>query len=170
MPVGMKNSTSGDVMPALNAMKAAAVGHQYEGIDHNGSASVMQTSGNPDTHVVLRGGANGPNFYREHVVEASKQLEESGLCSRIMIDASHANAQGNYQNQIAVCRDVVETARSVPGAVLGLMIESNLNSGKQAVYPTSGEQLQFGVSVTDGCIGFADTRELIREMHQAFES
>ncbi len=160
MPVGFKNATDGGLEAARNGVVAASHPHSFLGIDADGSAAVVSTSGNPDCHVVLRGGARGPNYHAASVAEAAALLERTGLDIRrpVLVDCSHDNSGKDPARQAGVCRTVLEAGDS---RVLGLMLESNLEAGRQDWRPAA--PLRRGVSITDGCIGWAETEQLLAE-------
>jgi 3-deoxy-7-phosphoheptulonate synthase len=163
MPVGFKNGTDGSLDTAVNALISAGQPHSFLGIDADGRASVVKTSGNPDRHVVLRGGAR-PNYYREDVEAAIRRVREVApeLTRPVMVDSSHGNSSKDYRRQGIVCRDVVEQFAGGQDGILGLLVESNLEEGRQNWMP--GCALRRGVSITDGCIGWEETAVLLRHL------
>ncbi len=166
MPVGFKNSTDGSIAPAVNAISAALHPHRFLGIDSEGQVSVVSTTGNPDCHLVLRGGANAPNYDAESLAIAAKVLHQSNLCTRIMIDCSHGNAQKDFNRQRLVLSDVAAQIRSGSSRSMGVMIESNLVAGKQP-FPAPRHQLVYGQSITDPCVDFPTTVAMLRELAEA---
>lgn len=162
MPVGFKNTTGGGVAPAINAIKAAMQPQTFLGIGEDGRASVVTTTGNPASHVILRGGEEGPNYSAEHVSQALALLAKNGLKPSIMVDASHANCSKDYRKMPAVFREVLRQRREGTRGVIGAMLESNLVAGAQAMQE-SPEGLTYGQSITDPCIDWATTEELVRE-------
>ena len=162
MPVGFKNGTDGGLAVAHHAMIAARHAHSFLGITADGASAVVSTSGNPDRHLVLRGGSAGPNHDAESVAEAFELVREEGLERPIMVDCSHGNSRKDYTLQPRVCREVLELARQGAPGLLGLMLESNLEAGSQGWSP--GKELKRGVSITDACIGWDETAELLNEM------
>ncbi|MBX3026006.1 3-deoxy-7-phosphoheptulonate synthase [bacterium] len=162
MPVGFKNGTDGGLQVALNAMISARHPHSFLGIDRNGAVSVVQTTGNPDRHIVLRGGAGDPNYGPEAIARAARLLADEAIARPIMIDCSHDNSGKDHQRQGAVCRAVAAQVRDGEGRVLGLMLESNLQPGRQNWMPD--ERLAYGVSITDACIGWDETEALLHEL------
>ena len=165
MPLGFKNGTDGGLAVAINAIKAASQPQTFLGVDNQGQANALTTSGNPACHIVLRGGSKGPNFSAEDVASAREKLESSGLKPAIMTDCSHANSDKDPAKQPDVFREVVR--QSVTDfSIIGAMIESNLQAGNQP-FPQPVEDLQYGVSITDGCIDWATTEEIIKEAHAA---
>lgn len=165
MPVGFKNTTSGDVKPAINAIKAARQTQTFLGISEEGRASVVTTTGNPDLHVILRGGESGPNHDRTSVQQALGAIEKSGLQRIVMIDSSHANCGKDCVHMPAVFREIVAQRASGERGVIGAMLESNLVAGTQN-FPQPVERLVYGQSITDSCIDWKTTEELILETHR----
>ena len=168
MPVGFKNGTDGNLMTAINGAKAAGSPHQFLGINHHGQVSILQTQGNPDIHIILRGGPK-PNYQAENIAMAEKIVKESGVSCRFMVDCSHANSGKDFKNQPKVARCVLKQMKEGRRSVIGLMIESHLFPGNQAVLPEV-KNLQYGVSITDSCIGWEETEGLLREIHSELSS
>jgi 3-deoxy-7-phosphoheptulonate synthase len=165
MPLGFKNGTDGGLTVAINAIQAASQEQTFLGIDNAGQANAITTKGNPNCHIVLRGGSGGPNYSAEHVSKARETLLDAGLKPAIMIDCNHANSAKEPGRQPAILEEVVRQSLS-DKAVIGAMIESNLHPGNQS-FPQPKEDLQYGVSITDGCIGWDETEAAIREAHAA---
>jgi 3-deoxy-7-phosphoheptulonate synthase len=166
MPVGMKNGTDGGIQVAVNACVAAAAQHSFLGVDDDGRSAVVKTTGNPDAFVILRGGRNGPNYYPENVVQAARLMREARLRPAVMVDCSHANAEGDFRRQEAVLHQVLAQAIVGPTPIVGVMLESNLNQGKQP-FTSDRSQLAYGVSLTDGCISWDTTERILHEAHLA---
>lgn len=166
MPVGFKNSTDGSIAPAVNAMSAALHSHRFLGIDGEGKVSIVSTTGNPDCHLVLRGGSNAPNYDAESVEIAAKVLQQSNLCTRIMVDCSHGNTQKDYRKQPLALASVASQIRTGSRHLMGVMIESNLVAGKQT-FPVPRHQLVYGQSITDPCVDFPTTLTMLRELADA---
>ena len=162
-PVGFKNTTSGALGPAINAIKAAMQPQTFLGINEDGRASVVVTEGNPDAHVILRGGENGPNFAAEPVGQALDLLKRNGLAPVVMIDASHANCSKDFHKMPSVFREIFRQRREGTRGIIGAMLESNLVAGAQAM-PESAEALTYGQSITDPCIDWETTETLLREI------
>jgi len=158
MPVGFKNGTDGGVGIATDAMRSAAHAHRHFGIDRHGHPAIIETQGNPDTHMVLRGGHRGPNYDRDSVAQVRASLEKVGVASRIMVDCSHANSGKDPLRQPAVLNDVLEQRLQGDRSLIGMMLESHLFEGCQPL----SESMQYGVSVTDGCLGWDGTQDLLR--------
>lgn len=161
MPVGFKNATSGALQPAINAIKAAMQPQTFLGIDEQGRASVVATEGNPDCHVILRGGEDGPNHDAKSVAQTVTVLEKNGLVKTLMIDASHANCGKKCTDMPATYEEIVRQRAEGNRAIIGAMLESNLVAGAQGL--TEKECLVYGQSITDQCIDWDTTEKLIRE-------
>ena len=168
MPVGYKNSTEGNLRPALDALESAREPHRFLGIDDDGRTCIVVTRGNRSGHVILRGGRDGPNFDAQNVAEAARRLAAAGLPERIMVDCSHANSGKQHERQRFVWRDVLDQRAAGNRAVVGAMLESNLTAGRQEV--GGPDPLRYGVSITDACIGWDETAELLREGYERLGS
>jgi 3-deoxy-7-phosphoheptulonate synthase len=166
MPVGFKNGTDGSVAAAVNAMSSATQPHRFLGIDGDGRVSVVTTTGNPDCHLVLRGGARGPNYGEEHVAAAAVSVSQAGQRGRIMVDCSHGNSLQDFRNQPIALSSVAAQVRAGSRDVLGVMIESNLVAGTQA-FPAARERLVYGQSITDACVDFDTAHTMLRELADA---
>jgi 3-deoxy-7-phosphoheptulonate synthase len=166
MPVGFKNTTDGSIAPAVNAISAALHPHRFLGIDGEGQVSVVTTTGNPDCHLVLRGGATAPNYDAESVAIAAKVLQQSHLCTRLMVDCSHGNAQKDFRKQPLALASVAAQVRAGDPHLMGVMIESNLVAGKQP-FPAPRHQLVYGQSITDPCVDFPTTLSMLCELAEA---
>lgn len=161
MPVGFKNSTEGSLEVAINAMQAARAGHRFLGIDNEGNTCVVETRGNALGHLILRGGRTGPNYDEASLAEAARLLNEANLPPRFVVDCSHANSQKDYTRQPEVWNDVIRQRVAGNDTIVGLMLESNLKAGKQAL-GSDPSALEYGVSITDGCISIEETETLLR--------
>lgn len=168
MPIGFKNSTDGSLQAAENAMVAASQPHHFLGINHHGLASIVTTTGNPDCHLVLRGGKGGPNFSQAHVEKAAEEMAKLKLNPRMMIDCSHANANKDHTRQRSVLEDVALQMRSGSRHILGVMIESHLKAGNQSI-PDNLRELTYGQSITDACVDFETTATMLRQLASAVE-
>ncbi|MGH8017812.1 MAG: 3-deoxy-7-phosphoheptulonate synthase [Opitutaceae bacterium] len=164
MPIGFKNGTDGTLQSAINAIRAASQPQTFLGVNLEGRASAVTTRGNPGCHVVLRGGRNGPNYGAEQVAEAESVLRAAKLPPAVLVDCSHDNSDKKPERQPVVLRSVVEQIVSGRNSPIGAMIESNLEHGAQP-FPAPRDQLRYGVSITDGCIGWSETEGAIRETH-----
>jgi 3-deoxy-7-phosphoheptulonate synthase len=167
-PVGFKNGTSGDVKIAVEAILSAASSHTFLGHTKLGQSAIFVTTGNPDCHLILRGGRDKVNYDARSVAEACAELEKAALRPQVMIDCSHANSRKNHANQGAVCLNVIEQIKSGERRIMGVMLESNLVAGAQKLAP--GKPLVYGQSVTDACIGWDETLELLRGLGSAVRS
>jgi 3-deoxy-7-phosphoheptulonate synthase len=159
MPVGFKNGTDGGVGIACDAMRSAAHPHRHFGVDSQGHPAIIQTQGNPDTHLVLRGGHRGPNYDRQSVAQIHDDLTRLKIPTRIMVDCSHANSGKDPLRQPQVFNDVLEQRLQGNRALIGMMLESHLFEGCQPLGPA----MRYGVSVTDGCLGWEATEQLLRQ-------
>ncbi len=160
MPVGFKNGTEGEIQTALDALCSAQSPHSFLGMDQDGQTAVVNTSGNPDCQLVLRGGRTGPNFSSDHVRAAAEMARAAEVNPGLMIDCSHANAGKDFQRQEVVWNDIVGQWREGSQSVRGAMIESNLKEGRQSM-TGSREGLVCGVSITDGCVGWETTERML---------
>ncbi len=160
MPVGFKNGTDGNLTMAINAIKACSSKQSFLGINDQGQISTFKAKGNKSSHIILRGGAQ-PNYDKDAVANCEKLLKENGLSERIMIDCSHDNSHQDYRNQGKVVEDINSQLLSGNKSIFGVMLESNLFSGKQKILENKND-MQYGVSVTDGCIDWKETEEVIR--------
>jgi 3-deoxy-7-phosphoheptulonate synthase len=165
MPVGFKNATDGAIEVAAHAMTAASRAQTFLGIDVDGRASMVRTNGNADTHVVLRGGNGKPNYTAADLARAAALLPPDGARRALLVDCSHDNSGKNHTRQAAVCRELLEQIRARRASILGLLLESNLFPGSQKWTP--GAALAYGVSITDGCIGWEETERLLYEIAEA---
>ena len=167
-PVGFKNATSGDVQIAIEAVRSAAHAHTFLGHTKHGQSAIFATAGNPECHVILRGGRTKTNYDSIAVTEICEQLKNAGLPPRVMVDCSHANSRRDYTRQPSVCREVIRQIEAGEQGVMGVMLESNLVAGSQKL--DSDMPLVYGQSITDGCIGWNTTLELLRELATAIRS
>ena len=164
-PVGFKNATSGDVQVAIDAILSAAHSHTFLGHTKHGQSAIFVTTGNPDCHIILRGGRKTTNYDAASVAQTTAQMQKSGVAPRIMIDCSHANSNKDYKRQPIVCHDVAAQIASGNPNILGVMIESNLVAGAQPLVP--GQPLVYGQSITDACIDWPETQTLLQELGAA---
>ena len=165
MPVGFKNTTDGDLASAIDGCRAAAGDHVFFGVDEDGRASIVSTSGNPDCHIILRGGRGGPNYGPADVADALALLAKHGMPERLVVDASHANSGKDHVRQAEVVREVAARISAGEPGIAGLMIESFIEPGRQEPGPL--ETLTYGQSVTDACVGWDDTEALLGELAAA---
>jgi 3-deoxy-7-phosphoheptulonate synthase len=159
-PVGFKNGTSGSLRIAIDAIKSANSKHHFLSVNKEGGASHYTSSGNETSHIILRGGSNGTNYDEASIENTCKDLEKDGLIARVMVDFSHANSNKNFNNQKLVGEDIANQISSGSEKIFGVMIESNLNEGNQPVGALSS--LKYGVSITDPCLGWDDTKPLLK--------
>ena len=164
-PVGFKNGTSGNVQIAVEAVLSAAHPHSFLGHTKYGQSAIFSTTGNPNCHVILRGGRTTVNYDAESIAQASALLEKAKLPARLMIDCSHANSNKDYRKQAAVCCDVAAQIAKGNRNIIGVMLESNLIAGAQKHTP--GQALTYGQSITDACLGWDETLPLLRELAKA---
>jgi 3-deoxy-7-phosphoheptulonate synthase len=167
-PVGFKNATSGDVQVAIDAILSAAYSHTFLGHTKHGQSAIFVTTGNPDCHIILRGGRKTVNYTAECVADTAAKMEKAGVAPRIMIDFSHANSSKDYRRQAEVCHDVAQQVAGGDKRIMGVMIESNLVSGAQKL--EAGKSLVYGQSITDGCIDWPETHELLEELAAAIRA
>ncbi len=166
MPVGFKNSTEGVLQVAIDAMETARHPHTFLGVDDKGRSAVIRTRGNPWGHVVLRGGHAGPNYDFDSITTARGQLCQAGFDPVLMVDCSHANSGKQHEQQEEVWGTVLQQRLAGNTALIGLMAESNLHPGKQPI-PKQLDQLRYGVSVTDACVGWETTERMLRQAYTA---
>ena len=167
-PIGFKNGTDGNLQIAIDAMKAALHPHSFLGVNRDGLTSIVQTTGNPDVHMVLRGGSK-PNYSPEDIARAEEMLSGAGLAPTVMVDCSHGNSEKDYRRQPQVMKSVVEQIEAGNRSISGVMIESYLKEGNQPM-PTGLTKLAYGVSITDSCIGWETTEETLREAHRRLKA
>ena len=163
-PVGFKNGTNGDVRVAVDAIKAASAPHHFLSVTKGGHSAIVHTAGNEDCHIILRGG-RATNYDAASVEATCQELAAAGLAARLMIDFSHANCQKQHERQLDVGRDVAAQIAGGDDRVFGVMIESHLNAGRQDLVP--GKALEYGISITDACIGWDATEALLRALARA---
>ncbi|KAE9404058.1 3-deoxy-7-phosphoheptulonate synthase [Gymnopus androsaceus JB14] len=168
MPTGFKNSTDGSVGIAIDACRAAMSGHVFLSVGKEGLSSIIETEGNPDVHVILRGGTSGPNYSAEFVRECGSKLCKAGLAQKIMIDCSHGNSSKQHTNQAKVADDIARqmAEEDTSSMIMGVMIESNLVEGRQDIPPSGAAGLRYGQSVTDACIAWDTTVEVLNRLRE----
>lgn len=166
-PVGFKNGTDGNVRVAVDALRSAQVSHAFIGVTKEGTAAIFETTGNTECHVILRGGT-APNYDAASVAEACGLLRAAGLREQVMIDVSHGNSQKQFRQQVAVALSVSARIAAGDRTLTGVMIESHLEEGRQEV--VLGQPLRYGVSVTDACLGFADTVPVLHQLANAVQA
>lgn len=164
VPVGFKNGTTGEISVAVNAMLSAMNSHSFLGVNDNGETCVVHTKGNQFSHIILRGGSNGPNYSNENVCDVYSRLEKVGLPAAVIIDCSHANSNKDYERQPVVFREIMEQVidkMECGNSIKGVMIESNLEAGNQKLIEGEKEKLKPGISITDSCISWETTESII---------
>ena len=167
MPVGLKNGTDGGLQVALNAMIAARHPQSFIGVNAEGLTSIIKTNGNPDRHLVLRGGGGRVNYNPEDISEAVRCLTSEGICRPIMVDCSHGNSEKDHTRQVSVAQSVIKQFTNGQQAIMGLLIESNLKPGNQKW--EAGKPLEWGVSITDACIGWEKTEQLLLDLAEEMD-
>ncbi|KAG9007413.1 hypothetical protein FRB94_001283 [Tulasnella sp. JGI-2019a] len=166
-PVGFKNGTDGSLQVATDGMRSASHEHTFLGITEQGLAAIVKTNGNEDVHVILRGGNGGPNYGPEHIFKAATMVSKAGFTPAIIVDCSHGNSKKDYRNQPKVLESVSEQLEGGELSIVGVMIESNINEGRQDVPPEGPTALKYGVSITDGCVDWETTASMLRRLNQA---
>jgi 3-deoxy-7-phosphoheptulonate synthase len=159
MPVGFKNATDGNIQVAINAIESASIPHSFLGIDEDGHTAVVTTTGNPNTHLVLRGGEKQPNYELPEVTYAACKLEAAGLEPSLMVDCSHANASKVARNQIKVWENILKQRSLGHSPITGAMVESFIEEGNQKI----SSDLKYGLSITDACIDWEATEQILRQ-------
>jgi 3-deoxy-7-phosphoheptulonate synthase len=168
MPVGFKNGTDGSLQIAINAMVASRTPHHFVGVNADGMTSIIKTTGNPDRHIVLRGGGGKSNYSVEDIGRAEVALATEGLPRAIMVDCSHGNSGKNHRRQVDVARDVLKQFHTGRRSIMGLMLESHLEGGHQTWQPNKA--LTYGMSITDPCLGWDDTAALLHEVAESLDA
>jgi 3-deoxy-7-phosphoheptulonate synthase len=168
MPVGFKNRTDGNVQVAVDAVRAAAVPHAFVGVEVGGNPAILHTRGNPDCHIILRGGRGAPNYGAEDVANALARLRAADLPERIVIDASHDNSKKNHEQQPASAADVAAQVAAGNAAIVGVMLESFLVAGRQD--HDNGAPLRYGQSITDACMDWDTTSEVLEQLATAVQT
>ncbi|MDB1125815.1 3-deoxy-7-phosphoheptulonate synthase AroG [Vibrio algarum] len=165
-PVGFKNGTDGNIKIATDAIRSAEASHHFLSVTKYGHSAIIETAGNPDCHIILRGGKE-PNYSTDHVETTKAQLAASGLPQKVMIDFSHANSSKQFQRQMVVAEDIAAQMANGQDAIFGVMIESHLVEGRQDL--VDGNAACYGQSITDACIGWDDTEKVLRQLADAVE-
>ena len=167
-PIGFKNGTDGNIRIATDAIQAAARPHHFLSVHKNGQVAIVETKGNTDCHVILRGG-KAPNYDASSVAAACKDLEAARLPATLMVDCSHANSSKQHERQIDVARDIADQIAAGGRSVFGVMVESHLKAGAQKFSPGKDDasKLEYGRSITDACIGWDDSEQVLEILHQA---
>jgi 3-deoxy-7-phosphoheptulonate synthase len=170
MPVGFKNGTGGSIQLAVDGVVAAQAVQAFLGVDADGKASVVVTKGNPDTHIVLRGGSGGPNYDANSVGDAVERLQRSRLRTQLVVDCSHANCGKDHTKQRVAFHDLLEQRVAGNKNIVGMMLESHLLAGNQPIDESNPGNLKYGVSITDPCVDWEETVDLLTEAYQALGS
>lgn len=166
-PIGFKNATNGSMQVAIDAMLSASNPHSFIGVTKFGQIAIIETTGNDDVHVILRGGSDGPNYYEEHVQKAVKAIEKTKFYPSVMVDCSHANSNKDYRRQTLVCQNICLQLKNGSFNINGVMVESHLVEGNQKLSSTNLDDLTYGQSITDGCIGWEDTEKVLAMLDQS---
>lgn len=167
-PIGFKNGTDGNLQIAIDAMIAARASHSFLGINREGRTSIIQTAGNPDVHIVLRGGSRKPNYHPEDILHTEEILAKNGLPATVMVDCSHGNSNKDYRRQPEVLEAVISQVVDGNRSISGLMIESCLEEGNQKICADQN-QLKYGVSITDACINWQTTEKILLDAHHRLQ-
>lgn len=165
MPVGFKNSTTGSITAAIDALRAARISHHFLSVTKDGVSAIVKTRGNTACHVILRGSTTGPNYQAEHVASTAEALQKAGLPPYVMVDCSHGNSRKDHRNQPAVAANLAAQIAGGSRAIAGVMLESHLKAGQQAC--PSDQPLIYGQSITDACIGWEDTVQILDQLAAA---
>ena len=170
-PIGFKNGTDGNIKIATDAIQAAAGGHHFLSVHKNGQVAIVQTNGNPDCHVILRGG-KAPNYDAHSVAAACKDLEKAKLPATLMVDCSHANSSKQHEKQVDVAKDIASQISGGSRSIFGVMVESHLNAGAQKFTPGKDrpDALEYGRSITDACLGWDDSMDCLDVLSQAVKA
>ncbi len=163
-PIGFKNGTNGNVKIAIDAIGAAAAPHHFLSVTKFGHSAIVETTGNQDCHIILRGGKE-PNYDAENISSVCAELESSSLNKKVMIDFSHANSNKKYKNQMLVCDDICEQIKQGNNSIFGVMVESHIVEGQQSL--VNGKAEVYGQSITDACIGWEDTEKLLANLNNS---
>lgn len=165
MPVGFKNATDGSIHIAIDAIKTASAKHSFLGVINDGRTGVFHTKGNKNCNIILRGSSTATNYGSEYIAFTEELMKKSGLQPSIIVDCSHGNSLRNPQNQSAVFRDITQQLKNGADSIAGVMLESYLKTGKQTM--KSRNEMTYGLSITDGCLGWDETEALILEQYHA---
>jgi len=166
MPVGFKNGTDGSYVSAVNALKSSQSSHSFIGIDQEGNTCIVTTKGNPDVHIISRGSGESPNYSPVHLAKAEQLLRAAGVDPAILIDCSHGNSGKDHTLQKWVLRSLVDQRMAPNPSIIGFMMESNIFAGNQKI-PANRDELKYGVSITDPCIGWDETEAMIMDAYES---
>ncbi|QJC38705.1 3-deoxy-7-phosphoheptulonate synthase [Enterobacteriaceae endosymbiont of Donacia fulgens] len=164
IPVGFKNNINGNIFSAINAIQASAIEHHFISLDKNGKICIVDTKGNKNCHIILRGGQK-PNYYKSNVLECEKALLKVNLKPKIMIDCSHGNSNKDFKKQILVIQSIISQIKEGNNSIIGIMLESYINEGNQILNIQNYKQLKYGVSITDGCINLQTTKNILYKIN-----
>ncbi len=170
MPVGFKNGTGGSVQLAVDAVVTAQAPHAFLGVDSSGRASIVMTTGNADCHIVLRGGSRGPNYDTDSIADAVSRLKKAGVRTQLVVDCSHANSDKDHNRQGIVFRELLRQRLAGNRNVVGVMLESHLLPGSQKLDESNPSKLKYGVSITDACLGWDQTADLLAEAYETLSA
>lgn len=171
MPIGFKNGTDGSVQVAVDAIKSSSSPHAFLSVTKQGISAIVETHGNDACHVILRGANSGPNYSPEHIAKVSEALEKAGLGKRIMVDCSHGNSEKKHENQMKVVKSIVEQLPGQHGwGIIGVMIESHINEGKQSIPASGPSTLKYGQSITDACINWENTVVALDQLRKGVQA
>lgn len=168
MPIGFKNRTDGNINVAIDAIIAAGESHSFPTLTKDGAPAIMETNGNPHCFLILRGGSNGPNYDKEHIEKVSQQMLDADIQNSIIIDCSHGNSNKDYRNQSLVVDNICEQLEKSSNRLCGVMIESHINAGNQKL--AALETLAYGKSITDACIDWQETEQVLGKLAAAAQS
>lgn len=168
MPIGFKNSTTGNVAVAVDAVTAAKHPHHFLGVTKHGISAIVSTKGNDSCHIILRGGQDGPNYEADHIEKAVEGLNAMSVPPYVMVDCSHGNSRKDYTKQPVVAADLCEQIAAGQDAIRGIMLESHLHAGNQKYQP--GEKVKYGISITDACIDWETTESVLRQCAAAIKA
>ncbi len=161
-PIGFKNGTDGNVQIAIDAIRSAAHRHHFLGVTKDGHSAILSTAGNPDCHLILRGGNGGPNYDAASVAKAAAAMEKAGVRPNVMVDCSHANSNKSHERQVEVAREVAGIVRGGEKRIVGVMLEANIHPGRQDLKP--GVPIDYGISITDACMGWEAAEETLQAL------
>ena len=165
-PIGFKNSTDGSTQVAVDAIRSSGHSHIFLSVTKQGHSAIFSTSGNPDCHIILRGGNTGTNYDRKSIDQTQERLDAAGINSGVMVDMSHANREQEHTKQMQVCHSICEQLADGNRNIIGVMVESNLVAGRQNIQ-AEPDKLTYGQSITDACIGWEDSEQVLAELSQA---
>ncbi|QJC37137.1 3-deoxy-7-phosphoheptulonate synthase [Enterobacteriaceae endosymbiont of Donacia vulgaris] len=169
IPVGFKNNTNGNILSAINAIQASSIEHHFISINKNGKICIIDTKGNKNCHIILRGGEK-PNYYKSDIIKCEESLLKVKLKPKIMIDCSHGNSNKDFKKQIVVINSIISQIKEGNNSIMGIMIESYINEGNQILSINNYKKLKYGISVTDGCISLQTTKTILYKINDELNS